>query len=263
MNPLTDDLQFANRLADAARAAILPHFRQPLMVTDKGAVHFDPVTEADRGAETAMRALLKKERPLDGILGEEYGEVTSVSGRACVLDPIDGTRSFISGQPLWGTLIALEEGGVPVLGLIDQPATGERFVGAGDETFRHADGAKSALHVRPCNGVAAAAVMTTHPWDYFDAEEEAAFGRVAHAARMSRFGGDCTSYALLAAGFVDLIVEAQLHPWDIAALIPVVEGAGGVVTDWTGGPCANGGRVVAAGDRRVHAEALKLLNAAA
>jgi histidinol phosphatase-like enzyme (inositol monophosphatase family) len=254
------DILFAHQLADAAGVVIRPYFRKKIAVTDKGgAGHFDPVTEADKKAETAIRALLKKERPLDGILGEEYGEMTSASGRTWVIDPIDGTRAFITGQTQWGTLIALNDGGAAVLGVLDQPVTGERFVGANGKAHLLAQGKKTALKARPCAGLAEAVLMTTHPWDYFDAGEQKRFRKMAETARMSRFGGDCYAYGLLAMGFVDVVVEARLKPWDIQALIPIVEGAGGIVTDWNGKPCAEGGRVIAAGSAVVHAEALKIL----
>jgi myo-inositol-1(or 4)-monophosphatase len=261
--PIDDaTLQFANRLADAAGAAIVPHFRKAIPVVDKGAgtSKFDPVTEADKGAETAIRALIKAERPQDGILGEEYGEQKGTSGRTWVIDPVDGTRAFITGTTQWGTLIALNEGGYPVLGILDQPVTKERFVGVGGKAHLEANGDKTPLRTRHCHHLAEAVLMTTHPWDYFTEAEQAKFRRLAAASRMSRFGGDCYAYGLLAMGFVDLVVEARLKPWDIDALIPIVEGAGGIVTDWQGLPCAKGGRVIAAADKRIHAEALKVLS---
>jgi myo-inositol-1(or 4)-monophosphatase len=261
--PIDDaTLKFANRLADAAGAAIVPHFRKIIPVTDKGAgtALYDPVTEADKGAEAAIRALLKAERPEDGILGEEYGEQKGTSGRTWVIDPVDGTRAFITGNTQWGTLIALNEGGYPVLGILDQPVTKERFIGAGGHASLETDGEKAPLRVRHCHRLADAVLMTTHPWDYFTEVEQARFRQLSAAARMSRFGGDCYAYGLLAMGFVDVVVEARLKAWDIDALIPIVEGAGGIVTDWQGLPCAKGGRVIAAGDKRVHAEALKILS---
>jgi myo-inositol-1(or 4)-monophosphatase len=259
--PIDDDIAFAHRLADAAGEVIRPYFRKRIEVIDKGqgVAMFDPVTAADNRAEEAIRALIKAERPRDGILGEEYGEEAGVSGRVWVIDPVDGTRAFITGQTQWGTLIALNENGAPVLGILDQPVLRERFVGTADGSFLHSPEGKSRLAVRPCTGLGTAVLMTTNPWDYFDASEQAAFRRLSEASLLTRFGGDCYAYGLLAMGFVDLVVEARLKPWDIQALIPIVEAAGGVVTDWRGEPCPGGGRVVAAGDRRVHAEALKFL----
>ena len=259
MNVTENDISFAHQLADAAGAAIRPFFRKKIVVTDKGKAAFDPVTEADRGAERAIRALLKAERPADGILGEEYGEQTGTSGRTWVIDPVDGTRAFITGQTQWGTLIALCEEDRPVLGLFDQPVTGERFLGMDGRSMLIEGGKKTTLTTRPCARLSEAVVMTTHPWEYFTPEEALAFRKVAAGARMSRFGGDCYAYGLLGMGFIDLVIESNLKPWDIDALIPIVEGAGGLVTDWQGNPCAQGGRVIAAGDRAVHAEVLKIL----
>jgi myo-inositol-1(or 4)-monophosphatase len=257
--PIDDDIAFAHRLADAAGEVIRPYFRKRIEVIDKGGSMFDPVTAADKDAEEAIRALIKRERPADGILGEEYGEEKGSSGRVWVIDPVDGTRGFITGQTQWGTLIALNEGGAPVLGILDQPVLRERFVGTAHGAFLHSPEGKSRLAVRPCAGLGQAVLMTTHPWSHFDQGEQAAFRRLADTCLLSRFGGDCYAYGLLAMGFVDLVVEARLKPWDIQALIPIVEAAGGVVTDWQGRPCPEGGRVVAAGDARVHAQALKFL----
>ena len=257
--PIDDDIAFAHRLADAAAEVIRPYFRKRIEVVDKGEAMFDPVTAADKGAEQAIRALIKRERSHDGILGEEYGEEEGTSGRVWVIDPVDGTRAFITGQTQWGTLIALNEGGTPVLGILDQPVLRERFVGTADGAFLHSPEGKSRLAVRACASLGEAVLMTTHPWSHFDEVEQAAFRRLDDGCRLTRFGGDCYAYGLLAMGFVDLVVEARLKPWDIQALIPIIEAAGGVVTDWRGQPCPQGGRVIAAGDARVHAAALKFL----
>ena len=256
--PTPTDIAFIHRLADAAGEAIRPYFRKQIDVIDKGKTGFDPVTQADKGAEQAIRALIARERPDDGILGEEFGRVEG-SGRLWVIDPIDGTRAFITGNTQWGTLIALNEGGKPVLGVLDQPVTHERFLGTGDAAEMHSPDGVAKLATRPCAALSEAVLMTTHPWDYFSAAEQDAFRRLSHACRLTRFGGDCYAYALVAMGFVDLVVESSLHPWDIQAIIPIVEGAGGLVTDWQGKDCAQGGRVIAAGDKRVHAAALKFL----
>lgn len=261
-----EDLAFANRLADAAGRVIRPYFRRKIDVIDKGAIDlghgaamFDPVTEADKRGEEAIRALITQEHPTDGVLGEEFPETEGTSGRTWVIDPVDGTRAFITGQTQWGTLIALNENGIPTLGVMDQPVLRERFIGMGDSAKLYSPDGIMTLKTRACAGLGEAVLMTTHPWNYFDASEQVAFRRLADAALLSRFGGDCYAYGLLAMGFVDLVVEARLKPWDIQALIPIVEGAGGVITDWRGGLCADGGRVVAAGDARVHAAALKFL----
>jgi len=206
-----------------------------------------------------MRALIECEYPDDGILGEEFGEKLGTSGRRWVLDPVDGTRAFITGRHEWGSLIALEENGRPMLGIIDQPVLRERFVGVNGEAHMLTEGEDLRLQVRPCERLSDAILCATHPSAYFTPEEGAAFARIEGRVRMTRFGGDCYLFAALALGFVDLIVESSLKRWDVAALIPIVEGAGGIVTNWQGGSCAEGGEVLAAGDRRMHEEALKLL----
>jgi len=257
-------IALAHRLADAAGEAIRPYFRRPLAVTDKGKNGlFDPVTEADRKAEDAMRAILAQARPHDAILGEERGLTPGTSGDCWTLDPVDGTRAFITGRHEWGTLIALERDDVPVLGVIDQPVLGERFIGVNGRTVLRQRGDETPLRVRPCAGLEVAVLAATHPYAYFEPREREAFRAVARAVRMSRFGGDCYLFAMLAMGFIDVIVESHFHRWDVAALVPVVEGAGGIVTDWAGGPCYAGGQVLAAGDARVHGAALAILKSAA
>ncbi|MBV8977130.1 MAG: histidinol-phosphatase [Alphaproteobacteria bacterium] len=257
-----ETIALAHRLADAAGEAIRPYFRRRIDVADKGAAKgkaFDPVTEADREAERVIRAILERERPDDGILGEEFGETPGTSGRRWVLDPVDGTRAFIGGRHEWGSLIALEDKGRPVLGIIDQPVLGERFFGVNRSATLITHDETLSLKVRECAALSEAILCCTHPTAYFDAAERAALERLSAEARMTRFGGDCYIFGLLAMGFCDLIVESSLHRWDVAALIPVVEGAGGIITDWQGGDCSHGGQVVAAGDARVHQAALKLL----
>ncbi len=255
-------LAFANRLADAAGAVIRPYFRQLVEIANKDATGFDPVTEADRQAEAVMRDMIRRERPGDAILGEEHGLEPGTSGLAWVLDPIDGTRAFITGQPLWGTLIALEADHERLLGIIDQPVLRERFIGYEGRSQLHSPSGIASLATRKCAALRDAVVSTTHPWSYFDEDERAKFERIARAARMSRFGGDCYAYGLLAAGHIDIIIESQLKHWDVAALIPVIENAGGIVTDWDGNRVRDGGRVIAAGDARTHAEVLAMLGAA-
>jgi myo-inositol-1(or 4)-monophosphatase len=252
-------LAFAHRLADAAGTVIRPHFRRRLEIIDKGKSAFDPVTAADRDAEAAMRALIRAERPGDGILGEEHGLEEGTTLFRWVLDPIDGTRAFITGRPTWGTLIALENKGKRILGIIDQPVLNECFIGVRGRAEFSSPLGKAAMECRPCALLADAVVSTTHPWAYFTPAERRAFEAVCTRARMSSFGGDCYAYALLAMGHLDVIIEATLAPWDVAALVPIVENAGGVLTDWSGGPVPQGGRIVASGDARVHAEVLDLL----
>jgi myo-inositol-1(or 4)-monophosphatase len=257
-------IDFAHRLADTAGEVIRPYFRQRIEITDKGAAKgggFDPVTQADRSAEAAMRALIERERPHDGILGEEFGEKTSTNGLVWVLDPVDGTRAFISGRHEWGSLIGLEQHGHAILGILDQPVLGERFMGVNAAAEFQTNNTRSSMHVRSCPDIGDAILCASHPDAYFSTKEQEAFRRVQKAVRMSRFGGDCYIFGTLALGFVDLIVESSFHRWDVAALIPIVQGAGGIITNWQGGSCADGGQILAAGDPRVHAAALKLLAA--
>jgi len=254
-------LAFAHRLADAARAVIRPYFRRRMDVTDKGPQgFFDPVTDADKGAERVMRDMIANSYPADGIIGEEYGERSGDSGFVWVLDPVDGTRAFIAGQPLWGTLIALEHDGAPVIGILDQPVLDERFTGArGMTEFRNASSTQQ-IKTRACASLEDAVITTTHPMLHFKEAERRRYFDVEKRCRLSRYGGDCYGYALVAMGFVDLVIETNLKHWDIAPLIPIIEGAGGIVTNWEGHPRTDGGAVIAAGDARVHAEALKILS---
>jgi inositol-phosphate phosphatase/L-galactose 1-phosphate phosphatase/histidinol-phosphatase len=237
-------ISFANELADAAGPIVRRYFRQGVAVDDKPDT--SPVTIADREAESALRALIETRFPDHGILGEEHGSVRTDAERVWVLDPIDGTKSFISGVPLFGTLIALVERGAPVLGVIDQPISRERWIGA--------RGHKSTLNGRPistraCASLGAATLFATSP-DMFKGADAEGFLRLKSAVKLARFGGDCYAYGLLAAGFVDLVVEAGLKPYDYAALVPVITGAGGGMTDWEGKPLtlASEGRVLACGD---------------
>jgi myo-inositol-1(or 4)-monophosphatase len=254
-----ETIAFAHRLADASGAVIRPFFRQRIEVIDKGAAIFDPVTAADKGAEEAIRAIIAREHPGDGILGEEFGETKGTNARRWVLDPVDGTGAFINGRHEWGSLIALEESGVPVLGILDQPVLGERFVGVNGKTELHFADTVTRLNVRACADLSEAVLCATHPYAYFGGAERAAFERVEASVRMSRFGGDCYVFGLLAMGFADLIIESTFKRWDVAALIPIVEGAGGIITDWRGGQDYEGGRTLAAGDARIHAAALSML----
>ena len=253
-------LAFADRLADAAGDIIRPYFRRRIDVVDKGpAGFFDPVTQADRRAEEAIRILIRKTYPQDGILGEEFGDQPGTSSYRWVLDPIDGTRAFIAGQPLWGTLIALEHQGKPVLGVLDQPFLNERFVGFGGKAEFRSTAGTALLSTRACAQLADAVICTTHPMLHFNEAERQLYWRVEKLCRLSRYGGDCYAYALVALGFVDLVIETDLKRWDIAPIIPIIEGAGGIVTDWNGDPLSGGGNVIAAGDVRVHAQALQIL----
>jgi histidinol phosphatase-like enzyme (inositol monophosphatase family) len=255
-------LATAHRLADLSGESIRPHFRRALKVDNKAAAGiFDPVTVADRAAERAIAKALKAEWPDHGIEGEEYGLVPGPSPYRWIIDPIDGTKAFLLGFPLWGTLIGLVHEERPVLGLMNQPFTGERFWSSATASMlRTSDGRERRIKTRPCANLSDAMFVTTHP-DMFKAGDEASgFEAVRKATRYTRYGGDCYAYCMLAAGHVDLVVEASLKPYDIAALIPIIEKAGGRCTSWTGGSAARGGRVVAAGDPHVHDAAVKLLS---
>ncbi|HET6928615.1 MAG TPA: histidinol-phosphatase [Hyphomicrobiaceae bacterium] len=262
---LKEYLEFSHRLADISGAAILPYFRKSIAVRNKaGKTGFDPVTAADRAAERAIRKAVTATYPEHGIVGEEFGQVAGAGRLAWVIDPIDGTRAFITGSPLWGTLIGLLEAGQPVVGLMDQPFTGERFWGgAGKARSSTRGGTPRSLKTRPCATLAEAVLTTTHPDMFSTPGEQAALQRLKGEVRMTRFGGDCYGYCLLASGFIDLIVEVGLKTYDVAALVPIIEGAGGRITTWEGNPATSGGRIVAAGDARVHKEALAILRACA
>ena len=243
---LATEIALAHRLADAARAAILPHFRSGLASERKADA--SPVTLADRAAEEAMRALLRAEMPGDGVQGEEFGVSAGTSGRTWVLDPIDGTTAFLAGRPIFGTLIALVVDGWPVLGVIDQAVLGERWLGV---TGRPTTLNGQPVRTRSCSALAEAALATTGP-HYFDSHEGEHFMALAAQTDHKRMvmGGDCYNYAMLASGHLDVVCEANLKLHDFAALVPVVEGAGGVMCDWNGDPLHAGsdGHVLALGD---------------
>jgi histidinol-phosphatase len=258
MTPV-DFTAFVDELASVSGETIKPFFRTALSVEDKGGRGgFDPVTAADRAAELAMRTLIRRDFPSHGIVGEEYGAEQPDAEYVWVLDPIDGTKSFICGMPAWGTLIALTRFGEPVFGVMNQPFTGERFSGdSGAASYRGPVGARD-LRVRPCAALTEAVMFTTSPL-LMNQADRSAFERVEKAVRLSRYGGDCYQYCMLAAGHVDLVIETELKPYDVLALIPIILGAGGIMTTWENGTPSAGGRIVAAGDRRVHAQALQVL----
>jgi myo-inositol-1(or 4)-monophosphatase len=251
-------LAFADTLADAARDAILPFFRAAHACEDKGTGRFDPVTEADRGAERAMRTLIERQFPEHGVLGEEYGETSGRSGYQWILDPIDGTRAFISGLPTWGVLIGLYYEGRPLIGVIDQPYLDERYRGWNEGANATLHGATKALKARSCAGLRDAIFSTTDPFLFTGAEAEA-FARVRGRAKLARYGYDCYAYAMVAAGHMDGVIESGLQSFDVAALIPILAGAGGGMCAWDGGDASQGGRVLAYGDERIRDEALRLL----
>lgn len=255
-------LAFAHELADGSGPAILPHFRRPIRVDNKaGDGRFDPVTAADKAAERRIAKAIAARWPDHGLIGEEYGVVNAGAHYRWVVDPIDGTRAFVMGSPLWGTLIGLLEGDTPQLGLMDQPFTGERFWSGGSASYwRGPAGKARRIRSRGCSRIEDAVLTTTHPGLLATAADRNAFRRLEAQARMTRFGGDCYAYCLLAAGFVDCVVESGLKPYDIVALIPIVERAGGCITGWDGGPATAGGRIVAAGDPRLHAWLVEALS---
>jgi myo-inositol-1(or 4)-monophosphatase len=255
-----DFAAFVDRLASVSGETILPFFRTALAVENKKRDDgsFDPVTAADRAAEAAMRTLIKRTFPEHGIIGEEYGEERADAEYVWVLDPIDGTKSFISGMPIWGTLIGLTRRGKPVFGMMHQPFTAERFSGDGGAAHYRGPAGERALRVRPCAKLEEAVVFTTSPRLMKSADRKA-FARVENAARLSRYGGDCYAYCMLAAGHIDAVIETELKPHDVMALIPIVTGAGGMMTTWDNGPPQAGGRIIATGDKRVHRAALAML----
>ena len=254
-----DFAAFVDRLATVSGEAILPFFRTSLGIENKGSSgNFDPVTAADRAAEDAMRTLIRKSFPDHGIIGEEFGSERTDAEYVWVLDPIDGTKSFITGMPAWGTLIALTRSGEPVYGMMHQPFTQERFTGDSNSARYRGPAGPRALRVRRCAQLSDAMLMTTSPLLMNETDRQT-FAKVEQAVKLSRYGGDCYAYCMLAAGHVDLVIETELKPYDILPLIPIITGAGGIITAWDGSTAVAGGRIVAAGDKRVHEAAMKLL----
>jgi myo-inositol-1(or 4)-monophosphatase len=253
-----DFSSFVDQLASVSGDTILPFFRTALAVENKLARGFDPVTVADRAAEDAMRSLIRKHFPEHGILGEERGSERTDAEYVWVLDPIDGTKSFISGMVAWGTLIGLMRFGEPVFGMMHQPFTRERFTGDGGAARYQGLGGNRDLHVRTCAAVSDAVLFTTSPL-LMNTEDRAAFVRVENKVKLSRYGGDCYAYCMLAGGNIDLVIETEIKQHDIVPLIPIIAGAGGIITTWENEPAQNGGRIIAAGDKRVHAAALEML----
>ncbi len=260
---MIDDLEsFFHEMCDAAAKESLKYFRQPLDIDNKFAGQnkgFDPVTVADKAAEKAIRALISERFPDHGILGEEYGLENEGADYCWIIDPIDGTRSYISGVPLWGTLIGLYHKGKPIAGVMHQPFTDERYLSDGEISVLIHQGSRSRLLTRNTKLLSEATLLTTSP-KLFEADAIEAYQRVEDSCKLVRYGTDCYSYALVASGQVELVVESQLFIYDIAALIPIVENAGGVITDWQGGSAANGGKVLACANAAIHAQAMDLLN---
>ncbi len=252
-------LATALELAAAARVAIMPHFRSPaLNAENKLSQGFDPVTLADRAAEEAMRAILARRRPDDAVVGEEFGDTAGASGFTWLLDPIDGTRAFLSGAPTWGVLIAVANGDGPFLGVIDQPFIQERFVGRPGAAWTVGPSGRHSLRTRPPRPLSEAILFSTFP-EVGTADERKGFEALSQKVRLTRYGMDCYAYALVAAGQIDLVVEAGLYPFDVAAPTAVIEAAGGIVTDWRGRSAQAGGRVIAAANAEIHAAAIEVL----
>ncbi len=251
-------LGLAHRLANAASEVTLRYFRTSAPADHKGGRDFDPVTAADKEAETVIRDMLARDYPGHGIVGEEFGAVNASADYVWTLDPIDGTRAFILGVPLWGTLIGLQHEGKPVLGLMDQPFIGERFWSDERAAWYRGPGGLQRCETRRCEGLGRALLTATTP-DMFEGEDEVRFNRLAKAVRMRRFGGDCYAYCMLALGQADIVAEAKLKPFDIVPLIPIIEKAGGVVRNWDGGSAQEAGRCIACGDPTLLDPALALL----
>ncbi len=251
-------LDTAHKLANAASKITLSHFRNHSEAVHKGGALYDPVTAADKAAEIAIRDILAREFPDHGIAGEEFGTLNEGADYVWTLDPIDGTRAFILGLPLWGTLIGLQHEGKPLLGVMDQPFIGERFWNDESTAWYRGPRGLARCKTRPCTNLAEALLTATSP-DMFDGEDEARFDRLAKAVRMRRFGGDCYAYCMLALGQIDIVAEAKLKPFDIIPLVPIVEKAGGLMRDWDGGHELGGGRCIACGDTAVLDAALSFL----
>jgi histidinol phosphatase-like enzyme (inositol monophosphatase family) len=254
-------LRCAHELADETGPTVLKYFRRPLKVTNKATGSaFDPVTNADRAAERMIAKVLRTRCPDHGLVGEEFGSRGGSGRFTWIVDPIDGTRAFIMGSPLWGTLIGLLDAGAPCLGVMDQPFTGERFWSGKTASYlRIGDAAPKKIRTRACARLEDAILTSTHPDLFESSRQRKILSDLSAAVRMTRFGGDCYGYCLLASGHVDLIIEPGLKTYDIAPLIPIIERAGGIVSTWDGLPASSGGDVIAAGDARVHEAALRLI----
>ena len=253
---------FLETLANAAGAAIMPHFRTNHEVENKLAGGFDPVTIGDKAGETAMRALINAEYPDHGILGEEHGPENIDAENVWVLDPIDGTRAFITGLPTWGTLIGLTTKGKPSLGMMAQPYVGEFYAGDCQNAIYKGPVGTRQLKTRSCASLSEAVMFTTTP-ALFSESERASYDAIEAQTKLTRYGTDCYGYCMVAAGFADLVIESGLQAYDIVALIPIIEGAGGVVTNWSGGTAEAGGQVLASGDPKLHDTVLRQLAQAA
>lgn len=258
--PVTRD--FFVELAAAAAAETLPRFRAGGGIDDKGmkggVAAFDPVTEADRAAETAIRALISRQFPEHGILGEEHGATGLDRNHVWVIDPIDGTRAFITGIPVWGTLVGLTENGKAIAGMMAQPFTGELFHAVAGRSWRTVNGMDTENRVSPVTDLAKATLFTTTP-HLFKGENRERYDAIERRVKLFRYGCDCYAYCMLAAGFIDLVIETALQPYDIVALVPIIEAAGGIVTDWDGSRPEKGGNIIAAATPELHQAAMAMM----
>jgi histidinol phosphatase-like enzyme (inositol monophosphatase family) len=251
-------LDFAVQIAEDAGQIALRYFRTPLTISSKSNSRFDPVTRADMETEARLRELIAESFPEHGIVGEEHG-ITRGGQMKWIIDPIDGTRGFISGSPMWGMLLGLMDGDEPVLGVVHNPYLQETYYGSAAGACYRTRSGESTIHTRNTAHLADAVLYCTHPAMFDEEWSRAAFARVDAACQFSRYGADCYGYALLASGYADLVVEDSLQPYDVIPLIPLVRAAGGVISDWNGGAPLAGGRIVAAGNPALHEQALKLL----
>jgi histidinol phosphatase-like enzyme (inositol monophosphatase family) len=249
---------FFEEIAEGAAAATLPYFRTQMSVDNKLDGGFDPVTEADRHAERSIRALIERDFPDDGIHGEEYGLVREHAPRRWVIDPVDGTRAFISGLPVWGTLVGLTHNNVAIAGLMAQPFTGEVFMADGHRAVRKWRGQTADLKVSGCMNLRDAKMFTTSP-HLFKGEMRGRFDALESHVKLSRYGCDCYAFAMLAAGFADVVIDPGLQPYDIVALIPLIEQAGGIVTTLDGARAEHGGDVIAAATAELHEAAMEAM----
>jgi histidinol phosphatase-like enzyme (inositol monophosphatase family) len=252
------DRAFFDSLAEAAARETLPRFRSGTSVSNKLQGGFDPVTEADQTAETAIRDLVTSRFPDHGVLGEEHESIGLDRELVWVIDPIDGTRAFISGVPVWGTLIGLYQNGRAVMGMVDQPFTRERYFADGSASWYRGPDGERQIRTRDCGDLTSATLFTTSP-HIFQGDRLSRYQAVESRVRLFRYGVDCYAYALLAAGHVDLVIEDSLKPYDVGALIPLIEQAGGIITTWDGGRPEHGGNIIAAASRAVYEQAMALL----
>ncbi len=257
---MATDIAFLRKLADAAAKQTLPRFRASGVVANKEQGGFDPVTEADREAERAIRSLINQTHPDHGILGEEFGAENIDQKYVWVIDPIDGTRAFISGLPVWGTLVGLQEDGDAIAGMMAQPFTGELFMAAGGKAVYESPGGNGKLATSNTTTLHESILFTTSP-KLYEGAELVCYERLEAEVKLARYGCDCYAFALLAAGHVDLVAEPGiLQPYDIVGLIPLIEAAGGIITRWDGGPAETGGNIIAAATPQLHEAAMARLN---